>query len=73
MANGLKKFLKYVLERSKGMNGGIHCESGGDDCENLLNELLLHVDLLDKTVLGNCSTKHGWTPTQIWLNGIFLS
>ena len=50
MADGLEKLLKYVLERSKELNGGIHHESGGDDRENLLNELLLHVDLLSKTV-----------------------
>ena len=32
------------------MNGGIHPESGGDDCENLLSELLLRGDLLGKAV-----------------------
>ena len=53
MADGREKFLKYVLERPKEINGG-------DDCENWLNELLLHVDLLGKTVqflneIGNIS------------------
>lgn len=28
MVDGLEKFLKYVLERSKETNGGIHHESG---------------------------------------------
>ena len=46
MVDGLEKFLKFVSERSKEINGGIHQESGGDDCKNLLNELLLHIDLL---------------------------
>lgn len=61
MADGLEKFLKYVQERSKEMNGGIHPESGGDDCENLLSELLLRGDLLGKAVqllhkIGNISS-----------------
>ena len=56
MADGLKKFLKYVLERSKEINGSIHHESGGDDRESLLNELLLHVDLLGRTEIGNISS-----------------
>ena len=43
MLDGLEKFFKFVLERSKEINGGIHLESGEDDCENLLNELLLHM------------------------------
>ena len=58
MADGLEKFLKCVGE-SREINGGIHHESGGDDCENLLNELLLHVNLLSKTVqyeIGNISS-----------------
>lgn len=43
------------------MNGGIHPESGGDDCENLLSELLLRGDLLGKAVqflhkIGNISS-----------------
>ena len=50
MADGLEKFLKYVSENPKEINGGIHHESGGDDRENVLNELLLHVDLVGKTV-----------------------
>lgn len=53
MADGREKFLKYVLEIPKEINGR-------DDCENWLNELLLHVDLLGKTVqflneIGNIS------------------
>ena len=31
MADDLEKFLKYVLERFKEINGGIHRKSGGDD------------------------------------------
>lgn len=61
MGDGLEKFLKYVLERSKEINGGIHHKSVGDDRENLLYELLLRVDLLGKTVqflneIGNISS-----------------
>ena len=61
MLDGLGKFFKFVLERSKEINGGIRHESGEDDCENLLNELLLHIDLHDKTVqfwyeIGNISS-----------------
>ena len=50
MLDGLGKFFKFVLERSKEINGGIRRESGEDDCENLFNELLLHIDLHGKTV-----------------------
>ena len=60
MADEVETFLKYVLERSKEINGGIPHERRGN-CENLLNELLLHVDLLGKTVqflhvVGNISS-----------------
>ena len=62
MADEVEIFLKYVLERSKEINGGIPQERRSrGDCENLLNELLLHVDLLGKTVqflhgIGNISS-----------------
>ena len=49
MAEEVETFLKYVLERSKEINGGLPYERRGN-CDNLLNELLLHVDLLGKTV-----------------------
>ena len=60
MADEGETFLKYVLERSKEINGGIPHERRGN-CENLLNKLLLHVDLLGKTVqffheIGNISS-----------------
>ena len=60
MADEVETFLKYVLERSKEINGGIPHERRGN-CENLLNELLLHVDLLGETVqflheIGNISS-----------------
>ena len=53
--------MKDMLERSKEINGGIHHESGGDDRENLLCELRMHVDILGKTVqllheIGNISS-----------------
>ena len=53
--------FEICVGESKEINGGIHHESGGDDCENLLNELLLHVNLLSKTVqflykIGNISS-----------------
>ena len=47
MANDVETFLKYVLERSEEI--GIHQESRGDS-ETFLSELLMHVDLLGKTV-----------------------
>ena len=49
MAEEVETFLKYVLERSKEINGGLPYERRGSS-DNLLNELLLHVDLLGKTV-----------------------
>ena len=60
MAEEVETFLKYVLERSKEINGGLPHERRGN-CDNLLNELLLHVDLLGKTVqflheIGNISS-----------------
>ena len=47
MANDVETFLKYVLERSEEI--GIHQENRGDS-ETFLSELLVHVDLLGKTV-----------------------
>ena len=64
MAEEVETFLKYVLERSKEINGrsrpSIPYERRGN-CDNLLNKLLLHVDLLGKTVqflheIGNISS-----------------
>ena len=49
MVDEVEKILQYLLERSKEINGGIPQESRGN-CENLLNELLLHADLPGKTV-----------------------
>ena len=56
-----REIFEICVGESKEINGGIHHESGGDDCENLLNELLLHVNLLSKTVqflyeIGNISS-----------------
>lgn len=63
MADGwwAREIFEICVGESKEINGGIHHESGGDDCENLLNELLLHVNLLSKTVqflyeIGNISS-----------------
>jgi len=47
MANGVETFLKYVLERSEEI--GIHQENRGDS-ETFLSKLLVHVELLGKTV-----------------------
>jgi len=48
MANDVETFLKYLLERSEEI--GIHQENRGDS-ETFLSEILLvHVDLLGKTV-----------------------
>ena len=65
MADEVDTFLKYVLERSKEINGGIPQERRGncENLQNLLNELLLHVDLLGKTVqflheIGNMSSMY---------------
>ena len=49
MSDEVEIFLKYVLDRSQEINGNIHQENRGD-CEYVLSELLLHVDLLGKTV-----------------------
>ena len=63
MADGwwAREIFETCVGESKEINGGIHHENGGDDCENLLNELLLHVNLLSKTVqflykIGNVSS-----------------
>ena len=50
-----------MLERSKEINGGLPYETRGN-CDNLLNELLLHVDLLGNPVhflheIGNISSR----------------
>ena len=60
MSDEVEIFLKYVLDRSQEINGSIHQENRGD-CEYFLSELLLHVDLLGKTVhflheIGNMSS-----------------
>ena len=47
MANDVETFLKFVLERSDEIS--IHQENRGDS-ETFLSELLVHVDLLGKTV-----------------------
>ena len=60
MSDQVEIFLKYVLDRSQEINGNIHQENRGD-CEYFLREMLLHLDLLGKTVhflheIGNMSS-----------------
>ena len=49
LSDEVEMFLKYVLDRSQEINGSVHQENRGD-CEYFLSELLLHLDLLGKTV-----------------------